>query len=193
MRESCNRTYHLYLACFGSERLKVGTASHVRRDQRVIEQGPLAAVRVARGRGPRIKQVEHLLASQDDFVEAMRRQQKTRLLGSGMTVERGRALVMSVAASLRDRVAPEYHDLLCDPVLVQMPPLSEKARGWQVVELPVADDVLVAGTVVGAIGHLLFVDEADGRFAVDLGELKARVIELEPKGGRKPTVQLGLF
>ena len=193
MRKACNRTHHLYLACFGDPRLKVGTASHGRREQRIVEQGPLAAARVAEGRGPRIKQLEHLLVSQEDFVEAMRRGRKTALLGAGMTVEEGQALVASAAAELRDRVPPEYHDLLRRPDFVATPPLAQRARGWQVVELPLGGDVLISGTVVGAIGHLLFVEESDGRFALDLGELKAEQIDLQPTGGRRPTVQLGLF
>lgn len=193
MKKACERTHHLYLACFGDPRLKVGTASHGRREQRIVEQGPLAAARVAEGRGPRIKQLEHLLVSQEDFVEAMRRTRKTALLAAGMTAERAREHIVATARELRERVAPEYHDLLRPPTFVKTPPLAERARGWQVVELPVEDDSVVEGQVVGAIGHLLFVEESDGRFALDLGELKARVVERNPTGGKKPTVQLGLF
>lgn len=193
MKQACERTHHLYLACFGDPRLKVGTASHGRREQRIIEQGPLAAARVAEGRGPRIKQLESLLAADEDFVEAMRRNRKTALLGAGMSVEQAQARIAEVAGQLRDRVPPEYFDLLHRPQFVSTPPLAQRARGWQVVELPIDEGMLVEGTVVGAIGHLLFVEESDGRFALDLGELKARVIDLRPEGGKRPTVQLGLF
>lgn len=193
VRRRCQSTHHLYLACFGDPRLKVGTASHLRRDQRVIEQGPLAAARVAEGPGPRIKQAEALLVAQEDLVESMRRGRKTSLLGAGMTAEQAQARVAEVAGELRERLPPEYHHLLHRPDFVPVPPLAERVRGWSVAPLPVDDGVLVAGTVAGAVGHLVFLDEPDGRFAIDLGELKARVVVWGGSGGKRPVVQLGLF
>jgi len=193
MRRRCERTHHLYLASFGQPRLKVGTASHGRREQRIVEQGPLAAARVAQGPGPQIKQMESMLVRDEDFVELMRRDRKTALLGSGMSSAAAREQVHAAAGTLRKRLSRDYHALLQPPQDVATPPLAERARGWPVVELPVQPDVRIEGEVVGAIGHLLFLDEADGRFALDLGALKARILEQNPDRGRRPTVQLGLF
>jgi len=54
--------------------------------------------------------------------------------------------------------------------------------------------VVAEGSVVGAVGHVLFVEDETGCFALDLGALKARVLEFEPQGPKKrPVVQLGLF
>jgi hypothetical protein len=44
------------------------------------------------------------------------------------------------------------------------------------------------------VGHVLFLDDGVGRFALDLGALRGRVVEFDPVGPkRKPRVQLGLF
>jgi hypothetical protein len=194
MKKSCEREHHLYLACFGQQTLKVGTCSHRRRDQRIVEQGPLAAARVARGRGPLIKQIESTLAGHDEFVELMRRDRKALLLAASMTEQEARARIQEIWATLRSRLPVDLATLIHDPVFVRAPPLAHRARGWPVVPMPVEADTVIDGTLAGAIGHLVFLDEADGRFALDLASLKTRVVELDPvEDGKKPTVQLGLF
>ena len=48
--------------------------------------------------------------------------------------------------------------------------------------------------VVGAVGHVLFLDDGDGVFALDMGALKGRMLDWEPADtAKKPVVQLGLF
>jgi len=192
MRRYCRQDHHLYLACFGDETLKVGTASHPRRRRRVVEQGPLAAARVARAEGPVIKRMERAL-SQGAFTETMRRSRKTALLQATMSVDEAEARVMEAAAELPRLLDPAYHGALYPPQLVPQPQLAVRSRSLSVQPLQLADDVVLAGEVVGGIGHVVFLRDDDGVFAVDLGDLKARVLELDPRGGRKPVVQLGLF
>jgi len=192
MRRYCRQDHHLYLACFGDETIKVGTASHPRRRRRVVEQGPLAAVRVARAEGPTIKQMERAL-SQGAFTETMRRSRKTALLQGTMSVGDAEQRVREAAATLPELLPPQFHDALYPPVLVPQPALAVRSRELSVQPLQLDDDVVLRGEVVGAIGHVVFVRDEDGVFAVDLGDLKARVLELNPRGGKKPVVQLGLF
>ncbi len=193
MREYCQQDHHLYLACFGEDRIKVGTASHPRRTQRIIEQGPLAAARVARGPGPKIKQMENRL-SEAGYTETMRRDRKTALLQGAMTEVQARSLVLEASKGVRAELHPRYHKHLHAPVVVTQPELARASRGMAVQQLTIADDRVVEGRVVGAVGHVLFVEESDGRFALDLGALKARRIEFDPAGPRrKAEAQLGLF
>ena len=195
MKKSCDREHHMYLACFGQPKLKVGTCSHRRRDQRIIEQGPLAAARVARGRGPLIKQIETTLAGHEDFVELMRRDRKALLLHASMTEDEARARIREIWQTLKGRLPQDLATLIHQPIFVHPPPLAQKARGWPVVPMPVEAGTLIEGTLAGAIGHLVFLHEQDGRFALDMAALKTRIVELDPPEGegRKPTVQLGLF
>ncbi len=193
MRSYCQGTHHLYLACFGTPDLKVGTASHHRRDQRVIEQGPLAAMRVAQADGPSIKRMEHRLVKAG-FTETMRRQRKTVLLQGGMSEGEAREHVARAADDLHDVLPREYHDFLHEPVWVEQPTFAKQSRRLAIQELRVEDDRVVEGEVVGAVGHLLFVDDGDGCWALDLGELRGRQIEWDPEGPRKRAqAQLGLF
>ncbi|MEN0067956.1 MAG: DUF2797 domain-containing protein [Myxococcota bacterium] len=193
MRSYCQGTHHLYLACFGSRTLKVGTASHHRRDQRVIEQGPLAAMRVAEADGPSIKRMEHLLV-EAGFTETMRRQRKTVLLQAAMTEEEARTHVARAAAALHEALPREYHGHLHEPVWVEQPDIAKRSRQRAIQELRIEDDRVVEGKVVGAVGHLVFIDDGDGCWAFDVGELRGRKIEWDPSGPRKRAqAQLGLF
>ncbi|MEZ4236254.1 MAG: DUF2797 domain-containing protein [Myxococcota bacterium] len=193
MLSYCRQRHHLYLACFGDTTIKVGTASHPRRDQRVVEQGPLAAARIAVAPGPTIKQMEHLLV-EAGLTETMRRTRKTVLITGSMTEPEARALVLEAAGDAREMLPPRYHRHLHRPELVAQPPLATQSRGLPVNELKVDDDRVVEGQVVGAVGHVLFVEDGDGCFALDLGALKGRWIEWDPTGPRRrPVAQLGLF
>ena len=193
MLQYCQADHHLYLACFGEDVLKVGTAAHHRRDQRIIEQGPLCAARVARAPGPRIKQMESMLVS-SGFTETMRRNRKTQLLRGSMSEGEAREVVEEGARSLTAILPADYHGELHAPVFVDQPGLAVRSRSLSINELRVEDDRVVEGDVVGAVGHLLFVRDVDGCFALDLGELKARWIEWDPAGPRRRAeAQLGLF
>lgn len=193
LRARCDAPHILYLACFGDETIKVGTAALHRRRARVVEQGPLAAVRIARADGPSIKRMERLL-SKDEFVEVMRRAKKTELLGSRMTEEEARTLVLDAASRVPSILPPEYQHFLHPPEIVEPPAYARASRGRSVRELPVQAGTVIEGSVVGAVGHVLFVEDETGCFALDLGALKARVLDFEPQGPKKrPVVQLGLF
>lgn len=193
MQAWCRQTHHLYLACFGDQEIKVGTASERRRNQRIVEQGPLAAARVASAEGPTIKQMEALLV-QAGFSETMRRARKTVLLQGAMTEVEARMLVIDAARDLKAALPREYHGLLHAPVFVPQPELAVRSRALTVNELRLEDDRVVEGEVVGAVGHLLFLRDDDGTFALDLGGLKGRRIEWDPEGPRRrASAQLGLF
>jgi hypothetical protein len=193
MHTWCRQTHHLYLACFGDTTIKVGTASDARRDQRIVEQGPLAAARIASAPGPRIKQMEHLLV-EAGFSETMRRARKTVLLQAAMSEEQAQALVLEASDALGEVLPREYHPHLHPPMFVTQPELAVRSRGRTVNELRLEDDRVVEGRVVGAVGHLVFLEDGDGCFALDLGDLKGRWIEWDPEGPRRrASAQLGLF
>jgi hypothetical protein len=193
LRERCDAPHVLYLACFGEEQLKVGTAALHRRTARVVEQGPLAAARIARASGPTIKQMEHHL-SKAGFTETMRRAKKMALLHSSMTEEQARALVEEAAAGVPDLLPDIFHSWLHPAEFVVQPPMAAASRSFTFQELPVQTETVIEGDVVGAVGHVLFLEDETGCYGLDLGALKTRVIQRDPDGPRaRPTVQLGLF
>ncbi len=193
MRRYCRQDHHLYLACFGDATIKVGTASHPRRVRRIVEQGPLFAARVAQAEGPVIKQMERAL-SQGPFTETMRRSRKTALLSGAMSAREAEALVLDAADRLTDELPAWMHPHLHPPDPVAQPDLAVASRGLTVQPLEQLDEVILDGDVVGAVGHVVFLDDGDGVFALDLGDLKGRMLDWEPDdGAKKPVVQLGLF
>ncbi len=193
MRRYCRQDHHLYLACFGDATIKVGTASHPRRVRRIVEQGPLYAARVARAEGPVIKQMERAL-SQGTFTETMRRSRKTALLSGSMSVREAEALVLDAADHLPDDLPGWMHGYLHAPEPVPQPALAVASRALTVQPMEDLEDVVLDGEVVGAVGHILFLDDGDGVFALDLGALKGRMLDWTPDAGaKKPVVQLGLF
>lgn len=193
--EYCRQDHHLYLASFGGPALKVGTASHPRRDARLVEQGPLAALRVARGPGPLIKQMEALAVGMG-FVEAMRRAEKWRQFRTRTTPDQALTWLEDGAARLRRGLPAHYHALLHEePARVEQPTLQRQTSGLSAVEMvQLRPGETLAGQVVGARGHVVVLDDGAGRVALDIGALKAWFVTLDPTDpGRAPTRQLGLF
>ena len=195
MKRHCVAPHTLYLACFGQPTLKVGTTSAKRGEQRIVEQGPLGAARIALGPGPMIKQMEHILVSgTGDFVEIMRRHKKMALLASSMKADEARRLITAAFENLPHQLPVQYHGLLHEPKWVWAPSIALESRGLPVNPLPLQDDVHIRGEIAGAVGHVVFLKDEDGRFALDLGALKGRRLLFDPKDeGRKPVVQLGMF
>lgn len=197
VERSCLGHQHLYLACFGAEPLKVGTASHSRRIARPVEQGPLAVAWVASGPGRHIKQLEHLLSSQTELTEHMQRSQKLRLLASPMGVEEARDLIVTtwarVRTVLRDIDEPLCHDT---PQFVPLPPIATRTREALagVALLPLEEGRLISGEVIGGVGHLALLEEPAGRFLLDLGALTGHRVDPDPpRGLKRPRVQLSLL
>ena len=193
---SCRQTHHLYLASFGGPEVKVGTASDPRRTARLIDQGPLAAARIAAGPGPRIKQMEHTLSTRTDLVEGMRRSRKLSLLAGGMTESTARERVLSAIADARGLLMESYGDLLHAPDFVTLPPLALRTRERirHQPALPIEEGVRLDGTITGAIGHVALFEDHDGSFLLDLGELAGRLVDPNPpREQRRSTVQLSLI
>lgn len=191
----CQDTHHLYLAHFGGGPIKVGTAIHGRQDARPAEQGPLAAIRVARGPGPSIKRLERAISRATSMVEAYRRATKLRWLRARTTEEDAFDALLTASSSLRTRaIGPDA--LWHPPQRVSLPALARRTRQSidTEAELPVEEGRTLEGTVVGAVGSVLVLEEPAGRMLVDAGALVGRLLDLDPRGSpRRPVVQLGLF
>ncbi len=198
--QSCTQDHHLYLASFGGPEVKVGTASHPRRQARLVDQGPLFAVRVAVGTGPRIKQLETIASTRTVAVEGMRRSRKMALLRGATGQSDVREAVLDVLTDLRSVCGSDYggqyDDLFVTPEVVTLPAFARQTREalQHESELPVEEGRRIEGRVVGAIGHVAVLEEPAGRVLVDLGDLVGRRVTLNPGPEvRRSTVQLGLF
>lgn len=193
--ESCLQTHHLYLASFGGQEVKVGTASHHRRTARPVDQGPLFVAIVASGPGPRIKQLESVTSHETEAVEGMRRARKLSLLRGNMSTKEAEDRVMQAFSAMR-AAASDYTDLVHTPEPVAIPRLARETREMisAEAELPVEEGCRIEGNVTGAVGHVAVLEDPQARFVLDLGQLVGRLVDLDPpKSVRRSQVQLGLF
>lgn len=194
-QRNCRGTHHLYLADFGAPYVKVGTAADERRDARLHDQGPLAALRVAAGPGPRIKQIERFASTHTELVEAFRRDRKRNLLRSRMTPHEARERLWDALADLQD-AGPPHPDLFGVPHQVVLPELQLQTRNriTHQQELPIQPDSVVRGTVLGAVGGVVLLEEAHSQVLVDIGDLVGFPIDPDPPADLPPPrMQLGLF
>lgn len=190
----CRQLHHLYLACFGDEQVKVGTASNVRKEVRLYEQGPLCAIYVAKAPGPTIKQIEATV-SKMGYTEAMTKKRKQELLASKMTIEEGRHLVVEALEDIISRISPTYEGFFHEPEVLTMPEVSIVARKYEEFDIlnPELDKIL-GGKVMGASGNTLLLKDNAGILTLDLSLLKSWIIEINPQGPRTERVkQLSLF
>jgi hypothetical protein len=177
----CTGIHHLYLATFGGEEVKVGTASQLRRRARLVEQGALVAAYIATAPGPEIKQLERAVASLG-YPTAMRRREKLALLGSGVGEAEAEARVLAALDEIARALPASMHDALHPPEPTRQPELARRARSYSYLQsLPLRPGSTVAGEVLGAVGSLVVLDDGGGAAALDLAELRCRVIEMQPR------------
>lgn len=194
VQEYCRQEHHLYLACFGDNRVKVGTASNARKKIRIWEQGPLAAVYVASAPGPTIKQIEHVVSGLG-YAEAMQRSEKKVLLTSGMEVRQAENLIVAALQDIRHKISSSYLRYFHEPESAERPRLAVMSRTFSAVDNVVADvNQIIGGQIVAASGGLLIFEDNVGPFVLDLATLKSWLIEVNPDGPRPVrNKQLSLF
>ncbi len=192
----CSGEHRLYLATFDGRTVKVGTTGPGREQARLVEQGPLLACHIARGTGPRIRQMERLLSSRTPCVEAVRGSQKVRALSAGLDPARARPVMDEASRAARAVLTPDYRAEWHPPAWVEAPPLAARSRPAAAgrTALEVKQGQLLCGQVVGAVGPVLLLDDDGARFLLDLGALVGRELHSEPtERFRRSSVQLGLF
>ncbi|MFF2244855.1 DUF2797 domain-containing protein [Arthrobacter sp. NPDC058130] len=189
----------LYVATFARGASKVGTASHLRKWNRLAEQGAVVARYVARaGDGRVVRLLEDMVTRDAGLPQQVRAAAKAA------------ALVAPAAAveldALNARLAGEARTLLA----------GAGGEGFEVVDERWIRPELSAGACAQAARHayprdlgagthgfridslsgsiaLAALDGSDLEFVVNLGQLKARVIELGDHGSDVPAVQESLF
>ncbi|MET3920352.1 DUF2797 domain-containing protein [Arthrobacter sp. UYEF20] len=199
LRAYLMQQHWLYVATFANGASKVGTASHVRKWNRLAEQGAVVARYVARADDGRVVRILEDLVTRDAGLP-----QQVR------SAAKAAALVAPAAAveldAMNGRLAAEVRTLLSGAGIEDFEVVNER---WARPELsanacaPAARHAyphhLSAGThgfridsLSGSIA-LAALDGSELEFVVDLGQLKARVIELGDHGSDVPAVQESLF
>lgn len=199
LRAYLMQPHWLYVATFAGGASKVGTASHLRKWNRLAEQGAVVARYVARaGDGRVVRILEDMLTRDAGLPQQVRAAAKAA------------ALVAPAAAveldALNAQLAEHARTLLA----------GAGGEGFEIVDERWARPQLSAGACAQATRHayphdlgtgthgfridslsgsiaLAALDGSDLEFVVNLGQLKARVIELGDHGSEVPAVQESLF
>lgn len=199
LRAYLMQPHWLYVATFANGASKVGTASNLRKWNRLAEQGAVVARYVARaGDGSVIRILEDMVTRDGGLPQQVRSAAKAAaLVAPGTAVEldhlngrlAGEARLLVAAAGIAgsqvvDEVwaRPALSDIACTPAVRHAYPhqLSSGAHGFRIASL--------SGSVA-----LAALDGTDLDFVVNLGQLKARTIELGDHDSEIPAVQEALF
>jgi hypothetical protein len=199
LRAYLMQPHWLYVATFANGASKVGTASNLRKWHRLAEQGAVVARYVARADDGRVVRVlEDLVTRDAGLPQQVRSAAKAAGLTAPPPAAALEALNSRLAAGVRNLLGgantdgfevvderwlrPVLADAACTPGARHAYPhdLGSDAHGFRLASL--------SGSV--ALARL---DGADLEFVVNLGELKARTIELGDHGSEVPAVQEALF
>ena len=176
----CRQTHFLYLLCFGTGIVKVGTASASRKVDRVFEQGPTAAVYVASGPGPRIKQLEKAVSAMG-YTERYSRRHKQDSLSGEIGGEAAAGLLRQSYDDISSRLEPGLAGLLDPLEPIALPKMYSPCVSYEtVVPLDLAPGQSVAGTIVGSRGGFLVLVISGMLSSLDLSRLRGWIIDLDP-------------
>lgn len=199
LRAYLMQPHWLYIATFANGASKVGTAADLRKWKRLAEQGAVAARYVARADDGRVvRNLEDLVTRDAGIPQQIRSAAKAAALAgpssavhldavNSRMAEEARGLLAGAGGGGFDVVderwpRPGVSDAVCAPAARHAYPqeLSSGAHGFRIDSL--------SGSV--ALARL---DGADLEFVVNLGQLKARTIQLGNHGTGVPAVQEALF
>ena len=187
--------HYLYLANFGDDNVKVGMASEKRKANRLLDQGPLAAMYVAKGSGIAIRQLE-VEVSRMGYTELMRRSRKIKLLTEGFERPRALELLHAAQGHVTKQADDEFASLwLAEPEPFICHPQAIAAREFAKLDtLEPKPEQIVDGEFKGASGSIAIMDEGGVMSALDFAELVGQVLEFNPAGEvQREAKQMGLF
>ena len=199
LRAYLMQPHWLYVATFASGASKVGTAADLRKWKRLAEQGAVVARYVARADDGRVVRIlEDMVTRDAGLPQQVRSAAKAAALTGPAPAAELDALNGRLAGGVRELLAgvggggfgivdeswirPGLSDAACAPAARHAYPheLSAGTHGFRIDSL--------SGSI--ALARL---DGADLEFVVNLGQLKARTIELGDHGTDVPAVQESLF
>lgn len=199
LRSYLMQPHWLYVATFANGASKVGTASDLRKWQRLAEQGAVAASYVARAADGRVVRIlEDLVTRDGGLPQQVRSAAKAAALAAPAPASELTARNAALATTARRVISAAGED-----------GFEVVDEGWS---RPGLAERLCSGTARHAYPHTLasgqhgftirsicgsFVlaalDDADLEFVVDLGQLKGRTIEVGHYTSEVPAVQEALF
>ncbi|WP_461172106.1 DUF2797 domain-containing protein [Arthrobacter sp. Z1-9] len=199
LRNYLMQPHWLYVATFATGATKVGTASDLRKWQRLAEQGAVVARYIARAADGRVVRIlEDLVTRDGGLPQQVRSAAKAAALETPAPASWLSAHNAGLAATVRGIISTAGLDgfEVVDEGWSR-PGLAERlctgtARHAYPHRLAAGEHGFTIRSVGGSF-VLATLDDADLEFVVDLGQLKGRSIELGQYSSAVPAVQEALF
>jgi hypothetical protein len=199
LRSYLMQQHWLYVATFANGASKVGTASDLRKWQRLAEQGAVVASYIARAADGRVVRIlEDLVTRDGGLPQQVRSAAKAAALAAPAPAGGLAAHNRKLAAAARQVISTAgvegfevVHETWSRPRLAERL-CSDSARHSYPYGLASGSHGFTIQSACGSFA-LVRLDDADLEFVVDLGQLKGRTIELGDHSTEVPAVQEALF
>ncbi len=169
-------TGYVYLASFGSSRVKVGVARDTRIPKRWIEQGANLAKRIIVGNGMKIRRFENTIQNTLNVLSGLKTNKKVDTLWN-KNIDAEVHDITKVEEEIKKRFPdlPYYQETIHDLSNVyKLPKLDRRP-----IELKVNKNLKVSGRILGVKGSLLLLNFGDLPYYINLTRLLGRKIELK--------------
>ncbi len=181
-------TGYVYLASFGSNRVKVGVAHDTRIPQRWIEQGANLAKRIIVGNGMEVRRFEKAVHNSLNVLSGLKTTEKVDTLWKGQNPEAEVCALAKAEQEIKRRFPkfPFFQEPLHNLSYIYNLPMLERRP----LEIKVKKNMVISGRILGAKGFLVLLSIGDLPYFLNLNKLVGRKIEL--KKARPMIVQTAL-
>jgi len=186
---TCQRaTAYVYIASFGSDRIKVGVAHSSRIPQRWIEQGANLAKRVIVGNGMEARRFENAIHKALDVLPGLKTNKKIDTLWKKQNSEAEAHAIAKAEEEVKKRFPsfPFYQEPVRDlSDIYSLPPLDRRP-----IELRVKENLQISGEILGTKGSLLLLGIGNLPYFLNLNHLLGR--RIAPKEACTTVMQTAL-
>lgn len=171
-----DKVVYVYLASFGSNRVKVGVAHNKRIPQRWIEQGANFAKRIIVGNGMEVRRIEKILHRELNVLSGLKTSQKVDTLWGNQNIQAETQVLTKVEDEIKKRF-PEFtffqESLQNLSQIYNLPSIDRRP-----LQLKVKKNQQISGKILGAKGSLLLLNVGKLPHYLNLKQLVGRKIEL---------------
>lgn len=178
VRKTCKDSVcYVYLASFGSNRIKAGVSQANRITKRWVEQGADMAKRVLRGNGMEVRRYEKQVQDELGALRLFKGNEKMSIKRERSDLERPVHSFNVLEEKIHDTFAEEHHfheELQILTPIYRLPEIKKRP-----LPLIVKEGIEVSGRILGVKGPILFLEKNDLILALDLNRLLGRKIEIQ--------------
>lgn len=170
-------TAYVYLASFGTGRIKAGVSQGSRVMKRWIEQGADLAKRVLVGNGREVRRFEKRIQDDLGALRRVKAEHKLNLIWSDLDLEKDLRLIDEFEVKVHEKIHEKHHFHEEPWILLpkyRLPKLSRRP-----LQLKIRKGLEVSGHVLGVKGPILLIKIRDRAFTLNLNKLIGMKIETE--------------